>query len=881
SISRDRPFGLIHSVHVGGTKIVSGGRVYFDAMLGRQGWDDPSEWKAVRRLAGPPDAVQLHHAGPLRVTVEIDGHFQDDPNGVGYKAWLTTWAGSTRVHVKYKLCNSNSHRYTAVLVGRSSIELNLAPHLDETIVGAKQAISIGGDAWLHQGLLLHDRYQDVPGAVSAGQGKTTLWTGNGPADRVQGWIAARGAKTVFAADRLFATNPARRLAVASNKLVLDGIADRFEGPPDLKFGRDRPIGQPWSSAGCWLYDCSHHSSEYLLDFAASSDSGELAALSCAAQNRLWAIAPGAYYSRCEVLGTGHFGTLDDERNAYDRWGWSYASRQLPKPPDLGPGAFVASEDNHGESEADSVQALVLMYLRTGHRGWFDQAEAWARYHMDLQAWRTDGWAWKDGGIWFPSGGPQGNRPVREAWNFQWGPPWGDRATSPDCTDLQRLSMSKSCYCHFYGSGLADFYCLTGDPDALDAAVDNVEQKDDEYRHYQNFRPGESAIGSIRGFGRGFEVMVRVLQADPQNTMIRDLCRLCARTLWQSPLLDERGFHCSTIGAGFAGMKTENLSPPIRRWMDENGIRFTVEGNTVDRLIKGDRTWPVRCMGGTWQHVYVQNGADAYAHYFDDEDMRDFAIAFGQMSRRFMLSPKCHQTWYYTYFDVPDIGRVFDPWAFEHTDTSDGQGCVHSGWYTRFYPDACARAYSLTGELPLLDMARQFWHHGSKREYQTRQSSAGQDRVGRFAGHAPPKDDTVLEASRLFYETANPRGDTQPPEAIGDLTARRLDDGRIEVSFTAPEDRGGGQVARYQVKAAALPIVPYDEWDFARDDGQRRNWWRASNCQGEPTPSAPGRRERFVTTNLPESPRIYVAVRSFDDSSNRSAISNLAQVVREP
>ena len=41
-----------------------------------------------------------------------------------------------------------------------------------------------------------------------------------------------------------------------------------------------------------------------------------------------------------------------------------------------------------------------MYLRTGRRAFFDAAEAWANYFMDLQTWRTDGWRWKDGGVWW-------------------------------------------------------------------------------------------------------------------------------------------------------------------------------------------------------------------------------------------------------------------------------------------------------------------------------------------------------------------------------------------------------------------------------------------------------------------------------------------------
>ena len=55
-----------------------------------------------------------------------------------------------------------------------------------------------------------------------------------------------------------------------------------------------------------------------------------------------------------------------------------------------------------------------------------------------------------------------------------------------------------------------------------------------------------------------------------------------------------------------------------------------------------------------------------------EDMHDFAIAFGQFSAKYMLSKKCHQTWYYTYLDIPKRGQVYDPWVFDHTDTTGGE-----------------------------------------------------------------------------------------------------------------------------------------------------------------------------------------------------------------
>ncbi len=876
-IAKYRPFGLFDSVSVGGRAVIAPGKLTMTCLRGRTGWNDPAKWQPRRFAAGPPETIRAWHAGPQRVTLEVTGAFTDDELKTGYQAWITAWAGSSRVHVKLKLRNSNPEQYTLALVARAALELRLAEATRGVQLGAARPLKTGPGGWIHQGLYLHRTWQDIAGSVKAGNGSQVLWTGNGPKDAPAGWIAATGSRTVFVCDRLFATNPARRLAAGTNSLTLEPIAERFEGPVDRKFKKDRRVGQPWGSQGFWLYDCSHHSSEYLIDFDAPADAAALASLARASRNRLWVVAPGEHYSTCEALGTGRFGTLADEIACYRKWGWAFADKQLPRESTHRPDHFVDWEDNHYESEADSVQGLLLMYLRTGQRGWLDLADAWARYHMDLEAWRTDGWRWKDGAIWFPSGGPQGNRRVRTKWNFAWGPNWGDRKGSIECADLWRQGRGKSCYCHFYGSGLADWYCLTGDPDALVAAIDNVEQKDSEFRQYRKFTPGKTAVGSIRGFGRGFEVMMRVLQVAPDNAYVRDLCRLCARTLWSSPLLDERGFHCSRIGQ----MPAKNLSAKAKQWMDRNGVKIITRGSNIESLSAGGKTWKVRAMGGTWMHVYIQNGADLYARVLgnDDsaEDMRDFTTGFAHFSARYMLSPTCHQTWYYAYLDVPEFGRIYDPWAFDHTDTRDGEGCVHSGYYTRHYIDACTKGYSLTGEAGLLTAAREFWHYGSKRRYRTKQLNAGRDAVGMFAGHRPPKDDTVLAASRLFHEVARPRRDAQPPKAVTDLRVRLLPGGKAEVSFTAPADAGGGKVVRYQVKAAALPIVPYEQFDYARDVGRKRNWWRATNLKGEPTPGAPGSPERFTVTALPDAKELYFAVRSFDNSANRSAISNAVAV----
>jgi hypothetical protein len=95
-----------------------------------------------------------------------------------------------------------------------------------------------------------------------------------------------------------------------------------------------------------------------------------------------------------------------------------------------------------------------------------------------------------------------------------------------------------------------------------------------------------------------------------------------------------------------------------------------------------------------------------------------------------------------------------------------------------------------------------------------------------------------------------------------------------VRFTAPADNSGGKVVRYQIKCAKLPIVAYDEYDFAQDDGLKRNFWRAANLWDEPMPSRPGTMEQFTVSGVPSASQLYFVVVSYDDSNNRSKLSNI-------
>ena len=90
-----------------------------------------------------------------------------------------------------------------------------------------------------------------------------------------------------------------------------------------------------------------------------------------------------------------------------------------------------------------------------------------------------------------------------------------------------------------------------------------------------------------------------------------------------------------------------------------------------------------------------------------------------------------------------------------------------------------------------------------------------------------------------------------------------------------------RVVRYQLKCAAKPIVEYKEFLKAYNEFRDEdvcNWWMAVNLKGEPAPGPPGRRESFTVSGVPGGTR-YFAVRSFDDSNNRSRTGNVAAAER--
>jgi hypothetical protein len=143
-------------------------------------------------------------------------------------------------------------------------------------------------------------------------------------------------------------------------------------------------------------------------------------------------------------------SLQDERDAYASWGWTWSSGAEPNFPG-DPTYIVSDPDIHGDTEGDDLWTYVIMYRRTGQRGYLDRATAWADYFKSR---------------------------------------YRSCAGSSDytfCYDRDEYGMD-----HMYGWGLVAWYELTGDAAAL-AEAENLAAVVEAY-----WGTGETGNGPVPG-----------------------------------------------------------------------------------------------------------------------------------------------------------------------------------------------------------------------------------------------------------------------------------------------------------------------------------------------------------------------------------------------
>jgi hypothetical protein len=108
-------------------------------------------------------------------------------------------------------------------------------------------------------------------------------------------------------------------------------------------------------------------------------------------------------------------------------------------------------------------------------------------------------------------------------------------------------------------------------------------------------------------------------------------------------------------------------------------------------------------------------------------------------------------------------------------------------------------------------------------------------------------------------------DTIPPRSISDLVGVPTSTTRIELTWTAPGDDGTvGRAIQYDLRYATSTIT-------------EETWDAASGVQNEPPPAISGIDESFEVTNLTPATLYFFAIKTRDDASNWSGVSNVLSV----
>jgi hypothetical protein len=197
-------------------------------------------------------------------------------------------------------------------------------------------------------------------------------------------------------------------------------------------------------------------------------------------------------------------SLEDERKTYRAWGWTWTADKEPNFPSDSTYS-VTDPDIHGDTEGDNLWSYLMMYLRTGQKGYLDRAQAWARYFkQDYRSCIGD--------------------PYRSF-----------------CYDRDGFGLD-----HLYGWGLVAWYEYTGDTAAL-AEAENLAVEVESYwsKRWNNAFPvpGEFSMGyyGLRQGARHLLLVTRVAEMTQKQRWITLRDKLI--DLWlQSPDWDPRGMY---------------------------------------------------------------------------------------------------------------------------------------------------------------------------------------------------------------------------------------------------------------------------------------------------------------------------------------------------
>jgi hypothetical protein len=378
-------------------------------------------------------------------------------------------------------------------------------------------------------------------------------------------------------------------------------------------------------------------------------------------------------------------SLENERNTYRSWGWSWTADKEPGAVTEPISDYYVSPTKinaHGDPEGDDLWSYIMMYRRTGNPVYLNRAKAWARYFKD--DYRT----WVD-----PN-------------------PEGDYSSFT----YDRNSFGLD---HLFGWGLVAWYeytCVTSVCDT--AALTEAENIAAEVESYWNakdssgnpkFVAGQTnmANDSLRKGGRHLLLATRVAEVTNKQRWITLRDKLI--DLWlKSPDWDARGMY-------FMGSSYTNgdVSP---------GTDCEYTGAPTCPYQQGARIVPsfhIGILTEAFDHAYRTTG---------NALLRDRIVAMARFVDQYGLDA------YYQY-----TGNRFGivngvPWHLY--SATCGTSCTH--WdpnYTTSLVNTLVRAYKYVGkpvgDRYFYDRAKYFFNRGTKGIYG---SSTQREAVDNVVGH---------------------------------------------------------------------------------------------------------------------------------------------------
>ena len=594
-----------------------------------------------------------------------------------------------------------------------------------------------------------------------------------------------------------------------------------------------------SNGGMIIADLSYHGAGVRFDFSDTTlSASEQRRRSTSYIDRLAALAPATRYSDAGAFGSEHFGTWEDEKTANQQWGWKWPN-STPSP--IRNVWFTCYSYEHKLSrpgwdyypswtllsaalgpEEDNLWANLLMYARVGLRTYLDRAERWARYFAWEYAYRTDGFAYRNQTYCSPQ--------VRTRSNLPASAPFTAADTSFIRYETQDvLSSGRNEANHSWNGGLVDYYYLTGDRDALAAALDIAEQT----KKYVECVEIDSLVGgaALRFYARSYLNLLRAWEATGAPEWRLSANRLKAM-FFHSLRYDARGCYYALglprypggkyVSPFQAGIVSQAL---YRDWV------LTANGATDDSLAQRLRTLA---------NFAYRYGANPDSEFTGDEIVLDYPHAGDVLH----LSTSMLR-----------VGQL--PWESLPTASNS-------------FVDALTIGYRLGGPPSYMSKAHAMWERASKYVMWTDRHLhrvADERHLGRFVNTLEcgdaigPTDPELTTMQFYFHDAVTAPFDYTPPAAVAGLSVAPAF-AEAFLRWTAPGDDGAtGRASAYDLRCSTAPIT------------------RANFASARPittrVPDSAGTSECADAPGLVSCTPYWFAIRTRDKCDNWSELSNVA------